>query len=101
MAGILGMLAPPVNILVMIMGGGVDMPYVGLTLPLLMLVIPLAVIFALWLGYKDIRIIDRTQMLALLPPTLERKYRFRLYLPLTTGILLSLIVSLVIWLFRR
>jgi hypothetical protein len=26
---------------------------------------------------------------------------FRLYLPLTTGILLSLILSLVIWLFRR
>jgi hypothetical protein len=26
---------------------------------------------------------------------------FRFYLPLTTGILLSLIVSLVIWLFRR
>jgi hypothetical protein len=26
---------------------------------------------------------------------------FRFYLPLTTGILLSVIVSLVIWLFRR
>ncbi len=26
---------------------------------------------------------------------------FRFYLPLTTGILLSLILSLVIWLFRR
>jgi hypothetical protein len=26
---------------------------------------------------------------------------FRFYLPLTTGILLSLIVSLLIWLFRR
>ena len=26
---------------------------------------------------------------------------FRFYLPLTTGILLSLMVSLVIWLFRR
>jgi len=36
MGGILGMIAPPVNILVMIMGGGVDMPYVGLTVPLLM-----------------------------------------------------------------
>ena len=31
---------------------------------------------------------------------LERE-GFRFYLPLTTGILLSLIVSLVIWLFRR
>ncbi len=93
MAGILGMIAPPVNILVMIMGGGVDMPYVGLTLPLLMLVMPLAVIFALWLGYKDIRIIDRTQMLALLPPTLERKYRFRQYLPLAVVFILLIAQS--------
>jgi gluconate:H+ symporter, GntP family len=36
MAAILGMVAPPINILVMIMGGGVDMPYVGVTVPLLL-----------------------------------------------------------------
>ena len=40
MAAVLGMIAPPVNILVMIMGGGVDMPYVGVTLPLLVIVRP-------------------------------------------------------------
>ncbi len=45
MGGILGMLAPPINILVMIMGGGVDMPYVGLTIPLLIIVVPLAIFF--------------------------------------------------------
>jgi GntP family gluconate:H+ symporter len=43
------MIAPPVNILVMIMGGGVDMPYVGLTLPLLIIVVPLAIIISLWI----------------------------------------------------
>ena len=58
MGAILGMIAPPVNILVMIMGGGVDMPYVGLTIPLLIIVIPLALFISLYLGYKDIRIID-------------------------------------------
>ena len=88
MGAILGMIAPPVNILVMIMGGGVDMPYVGLTLPLLIIVIPLAVVFALWLGYRDIRIIDRAELFSILPPSLERKYRGRIVIPLAVVFLL-------------
>ncbi len=94
MGAILGMIAPPVNILVMIMGGGVDMPYVGLTLPLLIIVLPLAVIIALWLGFKDIRIIDKAEMLAILPPALDRKYRVRLYLPLVVVFFLLVAQSL-------
>lgn len=82
MGAILGMIAPPVNILVMIMGGGVDMPYTGLTIPLLIIVIPLAVIFSLLLGYKDIKIIEFEQVKMIIPETLERKYRIRAYLPL-------------------
>lgn len=82
MGAILGMIAPPVNILVMIMGGGVDMPYSGLTIPLLIIVIPLAVIFSLWLGYKDIKIIKYEQVRRIIPETLGRKYRVRAYLPL-------------------
>jgi GntP family gluconate:H+ symporter len=94
MGAILGMIAPPVNILVMIMGGGVDMPYVGLTLPLLIIVIPLAIVIALWLGFKDISIINKTEMLAILPPALGKKYRFRLYLPLGVVFFLLLAQSL-------
>jgi len=82
MGAILGMIAPPVNILVMIMGGGVDMPYVGLTLPLLLIVVPLAIIISLWLGYKDIKIMDHKQMMAILPESFSQKYGFRLYIPL-------------------
>lgn len=82
MGGILGMIAPPVNILVMIMGAGVDMPYVGFTLPLLFIVVPLAIVISLWLGYKDITIIKREQMMAILPESLSRRHGFRLYLPL-------------------
>jgi TRAP-type C4-dicarboxylate transport system permease large subunit len=81
MGGILGMVAPPVNILVMIMGGGVDMPYVGVTLPLLIIVIPMAAIIPLVIAYKHIRVIERTEMEAILPPSLPSKYRLRLYLP--------------------
>ena len=82
MGAILGMIAPPVNILVMIMGGGVDMPYVGLTVPLLIMVVPLAVIFIFMLGYRDVRIIDREEMQAILPPPLPGRRGLLLYLPL-------------------
>lgn len=82
MGGILGMIAPPVNILVMIMGGGVDMPYTGITIPLLIIVIPLAIATALGLGYKDIKIIEYKEMMAILPESYSKKYGVRLYLPL-------------------
>jgi TRAP-type C4-dicarboxylate transport system permease large subunit len=88
MAGILGMIAPPVNIPVMIIGGGVDMPYIGFALPLLVLTIPLAVAIVLFLGLKSVRAttIDRS----LLPPTFHRQYGWKLYAPL--GLLVVLIV---------
>jgi len=90
MGGILGMIAPPVNILVMIMGAGVDMPYVGLTIPLLIIVIPLAIAISLWLGYKDIKIIEYEKMKAVLPPSFSQKYGIRLYLPLVVVLVLML-----------
>jgi len=91
MGGILGMIAPPVNILVMIMGGGVDMPYVGFTLPLLIIVIPAAVFISMLLGYKDIRILEYEQMRSVLPKSLAGQFGFRLYIPLIVvlGLLLS------------
>ena len=82
MGGIVGMIAPPVNIMVMIMGAGVDMPYVGVALPLLAISIPLAIIISLWIGYRDIKIIDYEEMMTILPESLYPKYGFRLYLPL-------------------
>ncbi|MBN1225129.1 MAG: TRAP transporter large permease subunit [Candidatus Aminicenantes bacterium] len=94
MGGILGMLAPPVNILVMIMGSGVDMPYIGLTIPLLIIVIPLAIGISLWLGYRDIQILDREAMTALLPESLAKRYGIRLYLPLFIVLLLMISQSL-------
>lgn len=41
MCAIYGMIAPPINIPVMIIGGGIDMPYVGFAVPLLVATIPL------------------------------------------------------------
>jgi hypothetical protein len=85
------MIAPPVNILVMIMGAGVDMPYVGLTRPLLIIVVPLALIISLWLGYKDIHIIGYDEMKTILPESVYSLYGARLYLPLV--IVLGLMLS--------
>ncbi len=96
MGAILGMIAPPVNILVMIMGAGVDMPYVGLTLPLLIIVVPLAVIISLWLGYKDIQIIGSRQMISILPESSFSRYGYRLYLPLVIVLALMLGQSLMV-----
>ena len=49
MAAIYGMAAPPINIPAMIIGGGIDMPYVGFTIPLLICTVPLAVFTGLLL----------------------------------------------------
>lgn len=78
-AGLLGMIAPPVNIPVMIIGGGVDMPYEGFYLPLLLLTVPTAVLAALWIGWMGIR---RFGGESHLPPSVHREYGLRLYLPL-------------------
>ncbi len=94
LGAILGMIAPPVNILVMIMGGGVDMPYVGLTLPLLIIVVPLAVVIALELGLKDIKSISPDEMKALLPVSFSQKYGLRLYLPLLIVVALMIIQNI-------
>lgn len=50
--GLCGMIAPPVNVPAMIIGGGIDMPYVGFTIPLLILTIPVAIFSVLYLGLK-------------------------------------------------
>lgn len=78
-AGLMGMIAPPVNIPVMIIGGGVDMPYEGFFLPLLLLTVPTAVLAAVWIGWKRIRPVG---VAGELPPSVHATYGWRLYLPL-------------------
>ena len=55
MAAIYGMAAPPVNIPAMIIGGGIDMPYVGFGIPLLVCTVPLAIFSGMVLIYPDLR----------------------------------------------
>ncbi len=51
MAAVYGMIAPPVNIIVMIIGAGMDVPYLGFNMVLLLITLPLAIITTLYLGY--------------------------------------------------
>lgn len=82
MAGILGMIAPPVNIPAMIIGGGIDMPYVGFEVPLALLTFPLAVLFSLWLGLPHIKIVEWDVLASKLDLETYRKYGLRLFLPI-------------------
>src|SRR5690625_4351728 len=51
MGGIYGMIAPPVNLPVMLIGAGIDIPYVGFEVPLLVASVPLALATAYWAGW--------------------------------------------------
>lgn len=51
-ASVYGMIAPPVNIIVMIIGAGMDVPYIGFNGVLLLITVPLAIATTLYLGYK-------------------------------------------------
>lgn len=50
LGSIIGMVAPPVNVPVMIIGSGIDMPYVGFDLPLLFIAVPAAIAASLWIA---------------------------------------------------
>lgn len=52
MAAVYGMIAPPVNIVAMIIGAGMDVPYIGFDFVLLLITLPLAIISTLYLGYR-------------------------------------------------
>ncbi len=55
MAAIYGMVAPPINIPAMIIGGGIDMPYVGFGIPLLVCTVPLAIFSGMMLIYPSLK----------------------------------------------
>jgi len=58
-AAVYGMIAPPVNVPVMIIGGGIDMPYVGFGLVLAVLTVVPAILTTIWLAWRGI---DRAKL---------------------------------------
>ncbi len=63
MLSVCGGVAPPVCLPAMIIGGGADMPYIGLTKPLLLVSLPVAMAVALPYRFKYLRKIDVHEVL--------------------------------------
>ncbi len=90
MAAVYGMIAPPVNIVVMIIGGGIDMPYIGFDLPLLYMTLPLAILTTLYLGYGYARRADMASVVEEFACRERAPGGFLLYLPLLTVVVLMI-----------
>ncbi len=91
LGAIYGMIAPPISIPVMIIGGGIDMPYVGFALPLLFATVPLALLTTLWFVYPYLRRqdgIDEAGLEAELMRMEKVPLTPRLFLPFTVLVLL-------------
>lgn len=91
LGGLLGMIAPPVNIPAMIIGGGIDIPYVGFEGPLMLLTFPLAILFVLMLGYKYAKKMNYEEVKDKLNKEPGEKFGFRLYIPILLAIVLMVL----------
>jgi len=90
--GVLGMIAPPINIPVMIIGGGVDMPYIGFEKPLLLATAPLACATAVYYRVRYRTSFQPDRLLSNLPETFHIKHGPLLFLPLV--IVIGLMVAI-------
>lgn len=95
MGGILGMIAPPVNVPAMIIGGGIDIPYVGFELPLALLTFPLAIIIVLFLGLKFVENMDYELIKEQLDFSARDEYGKKLYIPIIVAIVLMVVNKVV------
>lgn len=91
LGGMMGMIAPPVNVPAMIIGGGIDMPYVGFEIPLLLLTVPIAIFSVIFLGYKYAKNIKYEELKAKLDTEIRKKYGFKIYLPIIVVLLLMVL----------
>lgn len=89
MGALFGMIAPPISIPAMIIGAGVDIPYVGFGMPLLICTVPLAVVCSLWLIYPYVRKPrDEVSLEAQLTKMSRIPMSFRLFLPVIVLVVL-------------
>jgi GntP family gluconate:H+ symporter len=96
LGGVLGLLAPPVNIPAMIISSGINMPYVGFMKPLFIITIPLGIICAIYLSFGNFRQkINPKAILDDLPQAHLRLGSLGAYLPLITVIGLMILQRLI------
>ncbi len=82
MAAVFGEIAPPISIPVMIIGGGVDMPYIGFNGPLFLASFPPAVITAIYFRKRYLRNFDVDEVLSKLEKPVYDRFGMKLYIPL-------------------
>ncbi len=92
MAAIYGMAAPPINIPAMIIGGGIDMPYVGFGIPLLICTVPLAIFTGMLLIFPSLKQASNEDHSAELDEELTRMSR----VPLTPRLMLPFFVLVIL-----
>lgn len=90
---VLGMIAPPINIPVMVICDIVDMPYIGFTLPLLILTVPLAIFSVLYLGRRHIQKVDLASLKDSINFNIKYEVKKRVYIPLILLIVLMVLVN--------
>lgn len=91
MGGLLGMIAPPTNLPALIICGGIDIPYSGFGLPLVLMTFPLAFLFVLMFGYKYVKNMNYEEVQSKLNRESREKFGFRVYIPLILVVILMVL----------
>lgn len=86
-----GMIAPPINIPIMIIGGGVDMPYIGFEKPLMLSTFTLAIITSIYFKIRYLKSINLNEVLSQISEPLYNKHGIKLFFPII--IVLSLMLG--------
>lgn len=82
LGGVIGAFAPPVNIPTMAIANGINMPYSGFTVPLVLFSLPLGLGSVLWMGARYVRKgLDVDKIMASLPAPEREVSRLQVYAP--------------------
>ncbi|MBN2226158.1 MAG: TRAP transporter large permease [candidate division Zixibacteria bacterium] len=82
MAAVFGEVAPPICIPVMLIGGGVDMPYIGFGKPLFIAAFPAAIFTAVYYRIRYLDSFDIEQVLPRLNKPVYDRHGIKLFIPL-------------------
>lgn len=91
MAAVFGEIAPPISIPAMIIGGGVDMPYIGFGGPLFLASFPPAVLTAIYFRYRFLKKFNINEVLTKMENPVYSKHGIKLFIPLI--IVISLLIA--------
>jgi TRAP-type C4-dicarboxylate transport system permease large subunit len=75
----------------MIIGGGIDMPYVGFAVPLLILILPLAVLFSWFFALKHLKKVSWEEIEPKLNTEGYKKFGISLFIPVVLVIVLMIL----------